>query len=233
MTAAAVNCAAEAAHQLVGLAIGFFDPLDDPLGLGRIFQLDRNRFDRPVPGALISRRYGSNGTTPRPGGRSPCTLPSQSDKCTCPTRPSSRRISSGGTSRQHQVRDVEIGHHVGQPDVVQKSDHRVDVVHAATAETARARARSPGSSSAASRPKLRTASTPSRHCSAGGITSRFQIYSPITSKHVAGLVLVGQVEIGLHALDVKLAHAGVEIDQAHGHAGQRDDRQSQRDRTRP
>ena len=27
-----------------------------------------------MPRSLISRRYGSNGTTPRPGGRSPCTL---------------------------------------------------------------------------------------------------------------------------------------------------------------
>ena len=46
-------------------------------------------------------------------------------------------------------------------------------------------------------------------------------------QHVLGLVLVGQVEILLHALDMKPLHAGIEVDQPHRHAGDRDDRQLQ------
>ena len=69
------------------------------------------------------------------------------------------------------------------------------------------------SSSTISRPQLRgpigpssrTASTPSRHCSAGGITSRFQMYSPITSSTFLASILVGQVEIRADPLDVKRA----------------------------
>ena len=176
---------------------------------------------------LISRRYGSNGTTPRPGGRSPWTLPSQSDRCTWPTRPLQPADFLGRHARQHQVRDVDVGLHVRQIHVVQKADHRVDVVDQRQRKRLQlehdfqAQLRRPAG------PTRRTASTPSCHCSAGGITSRFQMYSPITSSTFLASILVGQVEIRPHALDVKRPHAGIEVDQAHGHAGQRHDRQPQ------
>src|SRR5262249_28931633 len=55
-----------------------------------------------MPSALISRKYGTKSTTPRPGGRSPWTLPSQSLICTWTARPLTRRSSSGPVCDRHR-----------------------------------------------------------------------------------------------------------------------------------
>ena len=46
------------------------------------------------PVSRIACRYSLIGVTPRPGGMSPCTLPSQSETCTCPIIPVSTATSS-------------------------------------------------------------------------------------------------------------------------------------------
>src|SRR5262249_2173118 len=48
---------------------------------------------------------------------------------------------------------------------------------------------------------------------------------PQHQQHVLRLVLVGEVEVLATALQVETLHAGVEVDQAHGHAGDADDGQ--------
>ena len=52
------------------------------------------------------------------------------------------------------------------------------------------------------------------------------MYSPSTSRTFRGLELVGHVEIGPDPLDMEPLDAGVEVDEAHGHAGDADDRQA-------
>ena len=75
-----------------GLAVGLLDELDHPVGLRHPLELDRHRPVKPV--SRIACRYSLIGVTPRPGGRSPCTLPSQSDTCTWPIIPVSTATSS-------------------------------------------------------------------------------------------------------------------------------------------
>src|SRR2546423_1695342 len=49
-----------------------------------------------IPRPFSARKYGGKSTTPRPAGRSPWTLPSQSEMCTCATPPRSRSSADGG-----------------------------------------------------------------------------------------------------------------------------------------
>ena len=89
------------------------------------------------------------------------------------------------------------------------------------------------SSSAISRPRpaayspsAATFSTPTRHCSAGGITSFCQMYSPSTSRTFLRLEEVRHVEVRPDPLGVEPPDAGVEVDQPHGDAGHAHDRQA-------
>ena len=66
-------------------------------------------------------------TTPRPGGRSPCTLPSQSEMWTWPILPLNVLISALGVD-QREMGDVDIGLHGGQTGLVQKPAHLGEVI---------------------------------------------------------------------------------------------------------
>ncbi len=49
-----------------------------------------------IASCLMAPKYGGNSTTPRPGGRSPWILPSQSEMWTWATRPFSSAIAEAG-----------------------------------------------------------------------------------------------------------------------------------------
>ena len=83
---------------------------------------------RGSPSCLIASRYGGKSTTPRPGGRSPCTLPSQSEMCTWATRPFNSVDRRRRLMRQGQVRNIQVGLHRRVIHVVQELRHAGDVV---------------------------------------------------------------------------------------------------------
>ncbi len=109
----------------------------------------------------------------------------------------------------------------GMIHLVDEGDHAVDAIEQRqwNGSNSRAICDVPGLPAwSASRRQLSTAV---RHCSFGGITSRFQMYSPKHEQEVLRLQFIDQIEIGVRAFDVKPLHARVEIDQADGDAGRR------------
>jgi len=129
-----------------------------------------------------------------------------------------------GRARQLQVRDVDIGADGGVIDVVQEPAHRIDVIDQRQLE----------------RLQLQRDLQPQ----VGGVLAQLadvahaglpllgrRNHLPLPDvlaqhqQHVLGIIFVGQIKVLAAALEVEALHAGVEVDQPDGDAGNADDGQ--------